>query len=110
MTVRVSMSREDIDGMYELATKVERDNVRKVLCARVKAIRKKQAVNQKVKTRKATHRNGQTEYDFYNLGSFTKLSDAAIALHMLLDRDHMSHLTSNKGKYEVWTRSPHCGE
>jgi len=108
MTVRISMSREDIDGMYDLASEGDREKVRKVLCTRVKAIQKRQAAKQKVRSRRATHGNGFVVLDFLFIASFKKLSEATIALKIMSQKDHMAHLTRKREKYELWSRVATC--
>jgi len=105
MSVQVDVSNGDIDSYYEIATQVQKDEVRKTLRASGNAIEKKLAKNIKVRTRKAPHRGSKDEYSFYQRGKFKKFSDACVALAILKQKDHMTHLTVKEGVYEVWSRT-----
>jgi hypothetical protein len=104
MSVKVDVSRNDIDDMWEIAAAYEREKVRKALDATGKAISKKLARNIKVRTRKAAHRNGGEEFAFYQRAKFKKFSEAVLALAILRQKDHMAHLTAKEDIYEVWSR------
>jgi hypothetical protein len=99
---QVEINIHDATDIFNTLTRAESADINHNMQKRKEQLKKSPAIRKMLKFR--YYLNEDREFEFWRFNTYKNFKEAVAVFIILHQKDHMTRIMNNRGKYEVWSR------